>query len=176
MKLRSRLFVSSSALLTVAVVGLLLGLFSVLHLTKTQNTAMTRNLSIIQATLGLSHELSRQVTLLLAEDLDNEALTASDAHFRNWLDTAANSAMNEADVQAVDEIRYAYATYSLLIGEPFTVRRELLRNDEFGQAVDAMRNRLSAVQMRYVAQVEAAEQSSRERAWLVAGLMGLIAV
>ncbi|MFO7705514.1 MAG: hypothetical protein R6V43_10330, partial [Halopseudomonas sp.] len=36
MKLRSRLFLSSSALLTVAVVGLLLGLFSVLHLTKTQ--------------------------------------------------------------------------------------------------------------------------------------------
>lgn len=176
MKLRSRLFLSSSALLTVAVVGLLLGLFSVLHLTKTQNTAMTRNLSIIQATLGLSHELSRQVTLLLAEDLDRDALAASDAHFRNWLDTAASSAMNEADVQATEEIRHAYAAYSLLISEPFTVRRELLRNDEFGRAVDAMRDRISAVQMRYVTQVESAEDSSRERAWLVAGLMGLIAV
>lgn len=176
MKLRSRLFLSSSALLTVAVVGLLLGLFSVLHLTKTQNTAMTRNLSIIQATLGLSHELSRQVTLLLAEDLDRDALKASDGHFRNWLDTAATSAMNAADVQATEDIRFAYATYSLLMSEPFTVRRELLRNDEFGRAVDAMRDRISAVQMRYVGQVEAAEQSSRERAWLVAGLMGLIAI
>lgn len=176
MNLRSRLFLSSSALLTVAVVGLLLGLFSVLHLTKTQNTAMTRNLSIIQATLGLSHELSRQVTLLLAEDLDRDALKASDGHFRNWLDTAATSAMNAADVQATDAIRYAYASYSLLMSEPFTVRRELLRNDQFGRAVDVMRDRISAVQMRYVGQVEAAEQSSRERAWLVAGLMGLTAI
>lgn len=176
MKLRSQLFLSSSALLTVAVVGLLLGLFSVLHLTKTQNNAMTRNLSIIQATLGLSHELSRQVTLLLDEKLDREALAASDAHFRNWLDAAAASAMDEADVQATEEIRLAYATYSLLISEPFTVRRELLRNDEFGRAVDAMRDRISAVQMRYVTQVEAAEASSRERAWLVASLLGLIAI
>jgi len=45
---------------------------------------MTRNLSIIQANgLGLSHELTRQVTCCLAEEIStNEALTASDAHFR----------------------------------------------------------------------------------------------
>ena len=36
MNLRSRLFISSSALLTVALVGLLLGMFSVLQLTQVQ--------------------------------------------------------------------------------------------------------------------------------------------
>lgn len=176
MTLRGRLFLSSSALLTIALLGLLLGVFSVLHLTKTQNQAMTRNLSIIQATLGLSHELSRQVTLLLAEDLNREALSASDEQFRTWLSMAADSAMNQADMQAIEEIRRAYAVYGLLIREPFTVRRELLRNDEFGRAVDAMRDRISSVQMRYVTQVENVEHKARERAWLVAGLLALIAV
>ena len=49
MNLRSRLFISSSALLTVALVGLLLGIFSVLQLTQVQSQAMTRNGVTLQA-------------------------------------------------------------------------------------------------------------------------------
>ena len=82
MKLRSRLFISSSALLTVAIVGLLLGMFSVLQLTQVQSQAMTRNLQIIDASLGLRQELGKQVILLLAEDLDREALKTSDEQFK----------------------------------------------------------------------------------------------
>ena len=70
MKLRSRLFLGISGLLAVALLGLMLGLYSVLHLTQTQNDAMSRNLGFIAATDGLAHELTKQVTLLLAEDLD----------------------------------------------------------------------------------------------------------
>ncbi|MFN3579494.1 MAG: ATP-binding protein [Pseudomonas sp.] len=176
MKIRARLFLSTSALLTVALLGLLLGLFSVLHLTKTQNQAMTRNLSIIEATLGLSHELSRQVTLLLAENLDREALMASDGHFRNWLEKATDSAMDDADRKASEDIRNAYSAYSLMLNDPLVVRRELLRNDQFGHAVNAMRDRISAVQMRYVSHVNDAEEASQERAWLIAGLLGLLAL
>jgi NtrC-family two-component system sensor histidine kinase KinB len=83
--LRSRLFISSSALLTVALVGLLLGMFSVLQLTQVQSQAMTRNLQIIDASLGLRQELGKQVILLLAEDLDREALKTSDLQFKRWL-------------------------------------------------------------------------------------------
>ena len=89
MNLRSRLFISSSALLTVALVGLLLGMFSVLQLTQVQSQAMTRNLQIIDASLGLRQELGKQVILLLAEDLDREALKASDEQFKRWLQRAA---------------------------------------------------------------------------------------
>lgn len=85
MNLRSRLFISSSALLTVALVGLLLGMFSVLQLTQVQSQAMTRNLQIIDASLGLRQELGKQVILLLAEDLDREALKTSDLQFKRWL-------------------------------------------------------------------------------------------
>lgn len=176
MTLRRRLFLGGSALLTVAVIGLLLGLFSVLQLTKTQNAAMSQNLSVIQATLGLSRELSRQVTLLLAQDLDRDALAASDVLFRDWLETAAASAMNEADMQVTDEVRRAYTTYSLLISESSTIRRELLGNDQFGEAVNAIRDRISAAQTRYLIQVQTTGAIASERARWVASLLGLIAV
>ncbi|MDF3193085.1 KinB sensor domain-containing domain [Pseudomonas sp. 1928-m] len=174
MNLRSRLFISSSALLTVALVGLLLGMFSVLQLTQVQSQAMTRNLQIIDASLGLRQELGKQVILLLAEELDREALQASDQQFKVWLQRATESATNDSDRQAVSEIERAYANFDDLLAKPLTVRRELLRNDGFGRAIEALRDRINAVQTRYVKAVEQEEARARERAWLIAGLLGMI--
>ncbi|MFP6847888.1 MAG: KinB sensor domain-containing domain [Pseudomonas sp.] len=174
MKLRSRLFLSSSALLTVALVGLLLGIFSVLQLTQVQSQAMTRNLQIIDASLGLRQELGKQVILLLAEDLDREALKASDQQFKVWLQRAAESATDSSDRQAITEVERAYSTFDDLLAKPLTIRRELLSNDSFGHAIEALRDRINAVQVRYVNAVEQEETRARERAWLIAGLLGLI--
>ncbi|MDO9617556.1 MAG: KinB sensor domain-containing domain [Pseudomonas sp.] len=174
MKLRSRLFLSSSALLTVALVGLLLGMFSVLQLTQVQSQAMTRNLQIIDASLGLRQELGKQVILLLAEDLDREALKASDQQFKVWLQRAAQSATDASDRQAVAEIERSYASFDDLLAKPLLVRRELLSNDSFGRAIEALRDRINAVQLRYVKAMEQEEARARERAWLIAGLLGMI--
>ncbi|TBU86495.1 KinB sensor domain-containing domain [Phytopseudomonas dryadis] len=174
MKLRNKLFISTSALLTVALLGLLLGIFSVLQLTKTQNHTMTRNLSIIDASLGLRQELGKQVVLLLAEELDRPALQVSDQRVRGWIDKAAEGAMTDSDREAVTAIRQAYERYSAILANPQEVRRGLLSNDEFGLALETVRNRVNAVQVRYVDAVKSAEQASRERAWMIAGLLGLV--
>jgi NtrC-family two-component system sensor histidine kinase KinB len=108
-KLRSRLFLNSSALITVALLGLLLGMFSVLQLTKAQNQAMTHSLSILDATLGLRLELSKQLILLLPENLDHQALQASDRRFNDWLEQTREGALDERDRQAAREITRAYA-------------------------------------------------------------------
>ena len=70
MKLRSRLFLSISALLFLALLGLLLGVSSVLLLTQTQNQAMTRNLQIIEAGRGMHQEMGTQIVLMLRDKLD----------------------------------------------------------------------------------------------------------
>lgn len=174
MKLRTRLLIGSSALLTVALVGLLLGMFSVLQLTQQQSQAMTRNLSIIDASLGMRQELGKQVTLLLAENFDREALQASDARFQQWLQRAEGSARAAGDPQALHAIESAYARFGELLAKPLTVRRELLSNDDFGQAEEALRDRINTLQSHYVGAVDQAEQNTRQRAWLIAGLLGLI--
>lgn len=174
MKLRTRLFIGNGALLTVALFGLLLGMFSVLQLTQQQSQAMTRNLHIIEASLGMRQELGKQVTLLLAEHFDREALSASDQRFRQWLQRAAASARAGGEPHALDEIEAAYERFDALLDRPLTVRRELLSNDDFGRAEEALRERINTLQSRYVSAVDAAEQSTRQRAWLIAGLLGLI--
>jgi NtrC-family two-component system sensor histidine kinase KinB len=173
-KLRNRLFLSSSALLTVALIGLLLGIFSVLQLTQVQSQAMTRNLQIIDASLGMRQALGTQVILLLAEDLDRAALKVSDEEFKHWLQRAAQSATNESDHQAITEIERAYANFDDLLAIPLTVRRQLLSNDSFGRNIEALRDRINEVQIRYFNAVELEETRTRERAWLIAGLLGLI--
>ncbi|MFI8746209.1 ATP-binding protein [Pseudomonas sp. NPDC077186] len=174
MKLRTRLFLGSSALLTVALLGLLLGMFSVLQLTQQQSQAMTRNLQIIDASLGMRQELGKQVGLLLAEQLDREALQAADTRFRQWLQQANANVRAAGDHQALAEVESAYARFDALLAKPLTVRRELLKSDALGQAEEALRERINALQNRYVAAVDEAEASTRQRAWLIAGLLGLI--
>ena len=174
MRLRSQLFLGSSALITVALLGLLLGMFSVWQLSKGQNQAMTRNLDIIDASLGLRQEMGTQVILMIADKLDREALKASDQRFQRWLGKASEGAVDDSDRQAVAEIGRAYAHYQELLKKPLTVRRALLSNDDFGRALKALRDRINAVQMRYVEQVHNTQTQMRTRAWLIAGLLGLI--
>lgn len=174
MKLRGQLFLSSSALLTVALIGLLLGIFSVLLLTKAQSQAMNRNLDIIDASLGMRQELGKQVILMLGENLDRPALKASDVRFRQWLLKARQSAVEVSDRQAIDEIGRAYALFDDQLAKPLSVRRELLDNDTFGRAEEALRDRINTVQMRYVDAVKNTQAEVRERAWLIVGLLALI--
>lgn len=176
MTLRNRLLLSSGALLTVALLGLLLGIFSVLQLTQVQGQAMGRNLQIIDASLGLRQELGKQVILLLAEDLDRGALEASEQGFRQWLQRAGASAVDASDQQAIDRIEQLYAQFDELQAKPSTLRRELLSNDQFGHSMETLDERINAVHLRYVAQVQEAEERSRHRARLLAGLLGLIAM
>ncbi|MGE8496873.1 MAG: KinB sensor domain-containing domain [Pseudomonas sp.] len=174
MKLRNQLFLSGSALLTVALVGLVLGMFSVLLLTKAQTQAMERNLQIIDATIGLRQELGRQVILMLGENLDKEALQDSDQRFRQWLQAASAGAMNDTDRQAIGEIEQAYALFDDNLQQPVAVRRALLDNDEFASSLEAIRTRLDAVQIRYVEAVKNSQSNARERAWQIVGLLAFI--
>lgn len=176
MKLRTRLFLSSGALLTVALAGLLLAIFSVQHLTTAQGQAMTRNLAILQASQAMEHELSRQTTLLLAELLDQQALDASVQRFHNLLEEAAEHATGEADRQAVTDVAQAYAAHANRLGGPLSVRSELFSDEDFSWAIASVRDRLNAVQTRYASAVERIEQSTRENARIISWLLGLTGI
>lgn len=174
MRLRNQLFLSGGALVTAALIGLLLGMFSVWQLNKTQNQTMTRNMSIIDASLGLRQEMGSQVLLMIADKLDRQALKESDARFHEWLKKAADGALNSNDRQSVIEIERTYSTYQKFLDSPAEVRRHLLKDDNFTLALRALRDRINAMQMHYVSQVQLEQQNVRERTWLITALLGLI--
>ncbi|CEA04791.1 multi-sensor signal transduction histidine kinase [Pseudomonas saudimassiliensis] len=174
MKLRSRLFLSNGALLTVALIGLLLGIFSVLHLTRAQNQAMTSSLLSIEAAMGLSQELNSQLALLLAEEVDLEALRAADMRFDALLDQARRAAREAVDREALEQLTDAYAAFETLLAEPLTVRGQMLGSAEFRKYFSATHERLDGMLKHHLQQLSAGEQHARERAWLIAGLLGLV--
>ena len=176
MKLRSRLFLSNGALLTVALIGLLLGIFSVLHLTRAQNQAMTRNLGSIESAMGLSQALNQQLALLLAEQPDLAAIRAADARFDRWLNKAVQETESDHDRQELEQLAQLYMIFEELLAEPLAVRQQVLGSDELRDHFSAIHNRIDLMLKHYLVQLRAGEQHARERAWLIAGLLGLVGV
>jgi NtrC-family two-component system sensor histidine kinase KinB len=175
-KLLSRFFLGISGLLAVALLGLVLGLYSVLQLTEAQNDAMSHNLRTFEAGQGLGHELSTQVTLLLAENLDHAALATSDESFQVWLDSAATHVIDQSDRETIAAIQLDYALFKQTLPRLGAVRSERLQNAELAAAILAMRNRISSVQARYALNVERSIVKAQERATLVAALLGLVII
>ena len=177
MKLRSKLFLSTSALLTVALLGLSLGIFSVLQLTQSQSRSLAHNLEVISTSLDLRQELGQQLFMMLSEDFDERTvqnMRESDQRIRSWLDESLKGSTSQADRQAILEIQAAYQKFSVLLEDPMTVRHQLLTNDDFAKTIETVRDRLNTLQIHYVSAVKESEAQSRERAWLIAGLLGLV--
>ncbi|TBU75074.1 PAS domain-containing sensor histidine kinase [Pseudomonas daroniae] len=177
MKLRSKLFLSTSALLTVALLGLMLSIFSVLQLTQSQNQTLAHNLKVISESLDLRQELGKQLFLMLSEDFDQQtvqSLQESDRRIRKWIDDGLKANTTDSDRQAIVEIQTDYQKFSRLLEDPLAVRHELLVNDDFAKIIETVRDRLNTLQMSYVAAVQHSEAKARERAWLIAGLLGLV--
>ncbi len=176
MKLRSRLFLNISALMSLALLGLLLGVFSVLLLTQTQNQAMTRNLHILEAGRTMRQEMGIQIVLILSDKLDNAALKASDQRFRDALLRAGSETLSAPDRQTLAELESTYLKFDKFLNRPADVRRNLLNDDEFVLSLQTLRDRLNALQQHGVAELEQAQEQSRSRAWLIATLLSMIGV
>ena len=174
MKLRGRLFLNISALLSLALLGLLLGVFSVVLLTKEQNQEVTRNLQTLEASRGMRQEMGTQIVLILRDKLDRKALKTSDERFRQSLLRAGKDTLDEADQQTLVEIEHSYLQFDKFLNRPEDVRRKLLDDDQFVVSLQDLRDRLNALQEHGVAELERAQEDSRERARLIAGLLSLI--
>ena len=73
-KLRTRLFLSISALITVALLGLLLGVVSVMQMAKTQEALIRNNFITLDLGLKLRQSLGDQLVMMLHNQPDPEAL------------------------------------------------------------------------------------------------------
>lgn len=86
MTLRTRLFLSISALITVALLGLLLGLVSVMQMAGTQEALIRDNFVRLDTGLKLRQTLGDQLIIMLGEKPDPAALEASRQHYLELLD------------------------------------------------------------------------------------------
>jgi len=111
MKLRTRLFLGFSALMTVALLGLLLALVSVVQMAQSQEKLIRDNFGVIEVNQKLRQALGNQLLLLVRDKRDNAALDESRDVFRSALVQGASQAPRAEDRQAYREIGDAYGRF-----------------------------------------------------------------
>ena len=175
MKLRTRLFLSISALITVALLGLLLGLVSVMQMAGSQEALVRNNFSTLDLGLKLRQTLGDQLIIMLSENHDAAAFEASKQHYLELLDQGI---AKEPSVEGNENgFRKAKADYLSFIqayeaaGEPTHV---LSGNQALTEKFNALRTGLLNEHKQALDNISATERSSRERALLIAGLLGLV--
>ncbi|KNH29367.1 histidine kinase [Pseudomonas syringae] len=177
MTLRTRLFLSISALITVALLGLLLGLVSVMQMAGTQEALIRDNFVTLDLGLKLRQTLGDQLIIMLDENPDPAAFEASKQHSLELLDEGI--AREPSSKGAQYGFKKAKADYQNLL-QAFDLSRAPVQvvNDVGGltEKFNVLRNGLISEQKRALDNITEIERQARERALLVAGLLGLVGV
>ena len=178
-KLRTRLFLSISALITVALLGLLLGLLSVIQMAHSQSELIQRGFSAAQYSQKMRQNLGDQLMGLISDKPDAQALARTDQQFRETLAQARGAQLNQeylADLQQTEQLYQQLQDVIAQSAPPGAVPYNLARNEHFTHAYEHLRDHLRAQQDDVVARVIESERSSGRRSLLIAGLLGLMGV
>ena len=175
MKLRTRLFLSISALITVALLGLLLGLVSVMQMASSQEALIRNNFVTLDLGLKLRQTLGDQMMIMLSEKPDPAAFEASKQQYFQLLDDGIVQAKaGDEHQQGFERARTDYLSFLQAYDLSRDSTQVLSGNKELTEKLNALRNSLIAEQKRALDNINATERQARERALLVAGLLGLV--
>ena len=175
MKLRTRLFLSISALITVALLGLLLGLVSVMQMAGTQEALVRNNFVTLDIGLKLRQTLGDQLIIMLSEQPDSSAFEASKQHYLQLLEEGiAQEPQDEGSEFGFKKARADYLSFIKAYEVAPDTTHVLSGNDELTDRFNALRNGLIAEHKRALDNINDTERQARERALLIAGLLGLV--
>ncbi|AMB86179.1 PAS domain-containing sensor histidine kinase [Pseudomonas agarici] len=171
MKLRTRLFLSISALITVALLGLLLGLVSVMQMAKNRESSVSDNFITLDLSLKLRQSLGDQLIIMLSEKPDQTTLQASRTHYlellREGIEHEPNSNLRRGFAQALTDYQDFLQVFD-------RSRRGMASKEELTASFNTLRNGLIVENQQALDNISAMESQARDRALLIAGLLGLV--
>ncbi|MBD9464692.1 ATP-binding protein [Pseudomonas sp. Pdm06] len=175
MKLRTRLFLSISALITVALLGLVLGLVSVMQMANTQEQSVRDNFILLDLGLKLRQTLGDQLIIMLDDNPDLAALEASERQYLALIDQGI-AHERKLDNTAASFSR-AKADYVEFI-EAFTASRQQPRQltgiKDLTEKFNVLRNGLIEGYRQALTKIGETQDRARERALWISGLLGLV--
>ncbi|MCQ3002016.1 ATP-binding protein [Pseudomonas syringae] len=176
MKLRTRLFFSISALITVALLGLVLGLVSVMQMASSQESLIQQNFVTLDTGLKLRQNLGDQLVMMLNETPNSERLGKLQDQFRVLLEQGVeNDERNNVD-NGFHEARVDYQKFIDAYEASRQSARSMRDNTELTEAFNNLRNNLLVAHRQSLDNISKVEIHSRERALWVAGLLGLVGI
>ncbi|MCB1653024.1 MAG: PAS domain-containing protein, partial [Pseudomonadales bacterium] len=173
-KLRTRLFLSISALITVALLGLLLGVVSVMQMAKTQEALIRNNFITLDLGLKLRQSLGDQLILLLRNQQDPKALQASTREYLKLLDEGIEHERKNNLHSGFTQARTDYESFlkALNPAQPNTPDRST--DNELRNRFNLLRNGLITEHRKALENIYSAQASARDRALIIALLLGLV--
>lgn len=171
MKLRTRLFLSISALVSVALLGLLLGLVSVVQMATVHQRLVEETTRTLEIGLKLRQNLGEQLTLILDENTDSRSLLALQEDFQSLL----NQDLAEgAERTAFSKTSSNYQAFLQAYRDSTTPARNMSPDLPLGAAFHQVRNDLIDSHRQALEHITSAEAHTRDRALLVSGLLSLL--
>ena len=174
MKLRTRLFLSISALITVALLGLVLGLVSVMQMAKSQESLIRSNFITLDLGLKLRQTLGDQLILMLEEQPDPAALQTSKQNYFALLDQGIAHEQQDGRTSGFSQARIDYLNFLKAFDEAQQSSLANNKNEKLTETFNALRNGLIAEHKGALENINDSEHKSRNRALLIAGLLGLV--
>jgi len=172
--LRTQLFLSISALMTVALLGLLLGLFSVMLTSREQAELIQRNFDTIEVSEQLRQALGDELIQVLGGEPSNERLEAARQHFRDELEHGQKRASSDTERQLLQQIADAHRQFVDVTQNPGPGRPELLDGSDPSRNLDQLRQQLLALHEFAMHNIDTQEGDARMRTLLISGLLGLV--
>jgi NtrC-family two-component system sensor histidine kinase KinB len=144
MTLRTRLFLSISALITVALLGLLLGLVSVMQMAKTQESLIRSNFITLDLGLKLRQTLGDQLMIMLNEQPNTAALEDSKQRYFALLQQGIDHEQKDAVTSGFTQAKTNYLSFLEAFDEKENAPPQLRNNDELTKRFNILRNGLIA--------------------------------
>ncbi|SFS25921.1 KinB sensor domain-containing domain [Pseudomonas sp. NFACC42-2] len=174
MKLRTRLFLSISALITVALLGLILGLVSVMQMAKTQESLIRSNFVTLDLGLKLRQSLGDQLIMMLEHRPDPQALQSSKQHYFDLLDQGIAHEQRDGHNHGFSQARAQYQDLLDAFEQSQQASPPPGSKEKLTETFNVLRNGLIAEHKQALENISASEHKSRARALLIAGLLGLV--
>ena len=173
-KLRTRLFLSISALITVALLGLLLGVVGVMQMAKTQEALIRNNFITLDLGLKLRQSLGDQLILMLHNTPDSEALKASTQNYLKLLDEGIEHERKTHLPSGFAQARADYERFLQTLNESQSNSVNLSHDNELTARFNVLRNGLIDEHRKALEKINSAQADARDRALVIATLLGLV--
>ena len=175
MKLRTRLFLSISALITVSLLGLLLGLVSVMQMANTQESLIRNNFITVDLGLRLQQTLDDQLIVMLNEKPDLVALETSRQHYLELLDQGIALEQGiDGQHSGFSRARADYLSFLITFGQSLEQSVSLAGNQDLTEKFNVLRNGLISEHKLALDNINDTQRRAQERALLICWLLGLV--
>ncbi|HEK1688151.1 TPA: PAS domain-containing protein [Pseudomonas putida] len=171
MKLRTRLFLSISALVTVALLGLLLGLVSVLQMAAVQQKLVRDTTHTLEVGLKLRQNLGEQLNLILDADTDPKSLASLQENFQTLLVAGLEEGGERTGFSKASS---NYQTFLQAYHDSASPSRSMGVDDPLGAAFNQVRTDLIDSHKQALEHISRSEEHARDHALLVSGALGLM--